>query len=151
MPVNILIEMEVLKTLISPLTLAITKAAQLCIPESAKALMQSSSSIWEIVGIASCDEEGVPCEDLEGDWVDITKLFTDIQLEVARMCSEAYADTEEDQGRSWSYIMIGFRLFDAAVSAYLRQAREDLAEAIAPFDEEQGLFAKYPITNNTIH
>lgn len=151
MSVSIITPISVTKAFLSPLLLAITRASQLCTTQSARELMQSSAELWDIVDAYSLDGSEQSSEDLEEIWVDMTKVFSDVQLEVARMCALVDAEEDSDVERAWTYLLTGFRLFDAAVIAYIRKEHTELSERAAAFDEFQGLFANYPNYSTTRH
>lgn len=151
MSIHFLTPITVTKAFLSPLLLAITRAASLCTTPSARELMQSSAELWDIVDAYTIDGSEESSEDLNEAWVDMTKVFSDVQLEVARMCALVDADEEEDVEKAWMFILTGFRLFDASVIAYVKQEHSELASRAAAFDEFQGLFANHPNPSPTLH
>ena len=151
MSIHIITPISVTKAFISPLLLAITRAAQLCTTQSARELMQSSAELWDIVDAYQIDGSEESSEDLEEVWVDMTKVFAEVQLEVARMCALVDAEEDSDMEKAWTFLLTGFRLFDAAVIAYVRREHDELVSKAAAFDEFQGLFANHPSPSSTLH
>lgn len=151
MSIHIITPMSVTKAFISPLLLAITRAAHLCTTQSARELMQSSAELWDIVDAYSLDGVEGSEESSEEVWVDMTKVFAEVQLEVARMCALVDAEDDAEMEKAWTFLLTGFRLFDAAVIAYVRKEHDELINKAEAFDEFQGLFADHPNPSPTIH
>lgn len=149
MSTHVIIPVKVAKAFIAPLLLAIARAAQLCTTQSARELTNSGTEIWDIIDAHTLHED-LEMEE-EGDHVNMTKAFLEIQLEVARMCSFVDAEDEDSVNKSWTYIITGFRLFDAALISYIRSEQDSDLKNAEAFDEYQGLFAEYPTPSNTLH
>lgn len=128
MIIHVILPIETVKGLITPIMIAVNKSLPYCTSESAEQLLFNNSNLWAIV------EE---CEDEEGG-VDITNLYFEVQVETARFCSMVQGNSPAEQEQAWAYIMSGFKLFDSAVSSYIKREADAIREERA---EEKSLSA----------